>query len=89
MNNYKSISKFDLSSTKIVSVEQPKKPRILSKHLKCLNQQTQNNFSDMFKIGKNLGKGRFGNVTIGKHISTHTIFAIKDIDISKMSAKLS
>lgn len=82
MQSVKSMSKFDVASPRTVSQEQPKRPRILSK------QRSSAGFHEQFKLGKILGKGRFGNVCLGKHIQTGAVFAVKDINIEKMSEKL-
>jgi serine/threonine protein kinase len=53
---------------------QPKRPKIL-------NRKHVSSFSDEFKLGKVLGKGRFGNVSIGQHIPTGSIYAVKQISL--------
>jgi hypothetical protein len=52
---------------------QPKRPKILNR------KQHSASFSEEFKLGKVLGKGRFGNVFIGQHIQTKSIYAVKQI----------
>ena len=64
--------------------EQPKRPKILNR----VRQNSTLTFNDEFKLGKVLGKGRFGNVCIAKHIATNSIFAVKKIGLEKMSPKL-
>lgn len=82
LSSVKSVSKFEVSSPRVVNQEQPKRPRILSK------ARPSNTFQEQFKLGKILGKGRFGNVCLGKHIQTGSLYAVKDINIEKMSDKL-
>ena len=60
--------------------EQPKKPRILSKR--------HSGFSEQFKLGKVLGKGRFGNVQMAYHIATGSVYAAKQISLEKVTPKL-
>jgi len=38
-------------------------------------------FFEEFKIGKTLGKGRFGNVYRGQHYSTGMVVAVKQISL--------
>ena len=59
----------------ISSQEQPKRPRILSK---VRNNST---FAEEFKLGKVLGKGRFGNVQLALHNLTGSIYAAKQISL--------
>ena len=66
----------------ITSQEQPKRPRILSKF------KPINTFADEFKLGKVLGKGRFGNVQMAYHNITGSIYAVKQISLEKVSQKL-
>ena len=66
----------------ISSQEQPKRPRILSK------VRPINSFADEFKLGKVLGKGRFGNVQIAYHNTTGSVYAAKQISLEKVSQKL-
>lgn len=66
----------------ISSQEQPKRPRILSKI------RHSNSFSEEFKMGKVLGKGRFGNVCIAMHNQTGSIYAVKQISLEKVTPKL-
>lgn len=60
---------------------QPKRPKIL-------NRKTALTFSEEFKLGKTLGKGRFGNVFLGQHIQTKSIYAIKQISLDAICPKL-
>lgn len=55
--------------------EQPRKPRILNK----VKHSTL--FSDEFKLGKILGKGRFGNVHMAFHNATESVYAVKKISL--------
>ena len=64
------------------SHEQPKRPRILSK------VRNSNNFSDDFKLGKVLGKGRFGNVCMAMHNLTSSVYAAKQISLEEMTPRL-
>lgn len=64
------------------SQEQPKKPRILSK------VRHSASFNEEFKMGKVLGKGRFGNVCMAMHNATGSIFAVKQISLEKVTPKL-
>ena len=64
------------------SQEQPKRPRILSK------VRHSNFFSDEFKMGKVLGKGRFGNVCLATHNMTGSVYAVKQISLEKVTPKL-
>ena len=59
----------------LASHEQPKRPRILSKI------RHSNSFSEEFKLGKVLGKGRFGNVCMAMHHATGSIYAAKQISL--------
>lgn len=61
--------------------EQPKKPRILSK-------RHNSGFSEEFKLGKVLGKGRFGNVQMAYHNATGSVYAAKQISLEKVTPKL-
>ena len=45
-------------------------------------------FSDEFKLGKVLGKGRFGNVQMAYHNVTGSIYAVKQMSLEKVSQKL-
>ncbi len=69
--------------SKLLALEsQPKRPKILNrKPLTSL-------FSEEFKVGKVLGKGRFGNVFLGQHIQTKSIYAVKQISLEKICPKL-
>ena len=60
---------------------QPKRPKIL-------NRKYIPTFMEEFKLGKVLGKGRFGNVFVGQNIQTKSIFAIKQISLEKVCPKL-
>lgn len=62
--------------------EQPRKPRILSK------VRHNTSFSDEFKLGKVLGKGRFGNVQMAFHNATGSVYAVKKISLEKVTPKL-
>lgn len=64
------------------SHEQPKRPRILSKI------RQSNSFSEEFKLGKVLGKGRFGNVCLATHNATGSVYAAKQISLEKVTPKL-
>ena len=59
----------------ISNQEQPKRPRILSK------VRPPHTFAEEFKLGKVLGKGRFGNVQLAYHNSTGSIYAVKQISL--------
>jgi serine/threonine protein kinase len=45
-------------------------------------------FSEEFKLGKVLGKGRFGNVYLTTHNQTGSIYAAKQISLEKVTPKL-
>ena len=62
--------------------EQPKRPRILSKI------RSNNTFNEDFKLGKVLGKGRFGNVSMVMHNATGSVYAVKQISLEKVTPKL-
>jgi serine/threonine protein kinase len=47
-----------------------------------------NSFSDEFKLGKILGKGRFGNVYLAIHTNTGSVYAAKQISLEKITPKL-
>jgi serine/threonine protein kinase len=64
------------------SQEQPKRPKILSK------VRHVSTFSEEFKVGKVLGKGRFGNVCLAVHNQTGSIYAVKQISLEKVTPKL-
>lgn len=66
----------------ISNQEQPKRPRILSKI------RHSNSFSQEFKLGKVLGKGRFGNVCLAVHSQTGSVYAAKQISLEKVTPKL-
>lgn len=66
----------------LTSQEQPKRPRILSKI------RTSNTFSEEFKLGRVLGKGRFGNVCMAMHNGTGAVYAAKQISLEKVTPKL-
>jgi hypothetical protein len=60
---------------KNLHVEEPKRPKILNK------QRISLSFFEEFKLGKILGKGRFGNVYRAQHNATRAIFAVKQISL--------
>ena len=62
-------------------VEEPKRPKIL-------NKQKQLTFFEEFKLGKVLGKGRFGNVYRAEHNISKFLVAVKQISLAKVSSKL-
>jgi serine/threonine protein kinase len=64
-----------------ICVEEPKRPKIL-------NKQKQLTFAEEFKLGKILGKGRFGHVFRAQHNFTKMIVAVKQISLAKISKKL-
>ena len=66
----------------LLNIEEPKRPKILRK------QRASHSFSEEFKLGKVLGKGRFGNVYKAQHLSTGFVCAVKQISLAQMSAKL-
>jgi len=53
-----------------------------------LNKQKQLSFFEEFKLGKVLGKGRFGNVYRAQHNTSKFLTAVKQISLSKVSTKL-
>jgi hypothetical protein len=63
-----------------ISVEEPKRPKILNKK--------QLSFFEEFKLGKILGKGRFGNVYRVQHNASKFVAAVKQISLAKISPKL-
>ncbi len=63
------------SNKNMLYPEQPKRPRILSK------VRHSNSFNDEFKLGKVLGKGRFGNVQMAFHNLTRSLYAVKQISL--------
>jgi len=64
-----------------ICIEEPKRPKIL-------NKQKQLTFFEEFKLGKVLGKGRFGNVYRAQHNFSKFIVAVKQISLAKVSPKL-
>ena len=86
LTSVKSSSGFEALSTSINTLNstQPKRPRILSK-ARSLNTAP---LMSQFKALKVLGKGRFGNVSMVRHLPTGAIYAIKDISTEKMTPKL-
>lgn len=64
-----------------ICIEEPKRPKIL-------NKQKQLTFFEEFKLGKVLGKGRFGNVYRAQHNFSKFVAAAKQISLAKVSAKL-
>ena len=54
--------------------EEPKRHKILSK-------QRQLTFFEEFKLGKVLGKGRFGNVYMVQHNASNFLAAVKQISL--------
>lgn len=66
----------------MASQEQPRKPKILNK------VRHSASFNDEFKLGKVLGKGRFGNVHMAIHNSTGSVYAVKMISLEKVTPKL-
>lgn len=63
--------------------EQPKRPKILSKA-----SHRERSFHEEFRLGKVLGKGRFGYVQMVMHNSTGSVYAAKQISLEKVTAKL-
>jgi serine/threonine protein kinase len=55
--------------------EEPKRHKIL---IRTKNSLT---FGEEFKLGRILGKGRFGNVYLAKNNQTNSIYAAKQINI--------
>ena len=68
-------------SNRNICIEEPKRPKILKK-------QKHISFFDEFKLGRVLGKGKFGNVYIAQHIPSKFIVAVKQISLAKISTKL-
>ena len=68
-------------ANRIMSIEEPKRPKIL-------NKPRQLSFFEEFKLGKVLGKGRFGNVYRAQHNSSKFIVAVKQISLVKATPKL-
>jgi serine/threonine protein kinase len=64
-----------------ICVEEPKRPKIL-------NKQRQLTFYEEFRVGKVLGKGRFGSVYMVQHNLTKFVAAVKQISLEKVSPKL-
>lgn len=86
MNNVHSSTTLSILSPteKSSNQTQPKRPRILSKTKPLYTSS----LITQFKPLKVLGKGRFGNVSMVRHLPTGAIYAIKDISTEKMSVKL-
>lgn len=66
----------------LTNQQQPRRPKILSK------VRHNTTFSDEFKLGKVLGKGRFGNVCMAFHNLTGSVYAVKKISLEKVTPKL-
>ena len=62
-------------------VEEPRRPKIL-------NKQKHLSFFEEFKLGKVLGKGKFGNVYRAQHNFSKFVVAAKQISLAKVSPKL-
>ena len=84
MNSIKSTTNLEIlsPSSKNLNQNQPKRPRILSKIKPVVNTS----LITQFKPLKVLGKGRFGNVSMVRHIPTGAVYAVKDISTDKLTS---
>jgi hypothetical protein len=77
---YKNLINFNSSiltpaKTNINHEDEPKRPKILNR------LRHSQSFFEEFKLGKMLGKGRFGNVFRVQHIPTNFLYAVKKISL--------